>query len=813
MKGISGWLVAMSTGVCALFAFATATPSALALPPGRHYELVSPPYKNGYGVNGGNGITAVAPDGESVAFFSQGAFAETPGKSVFAIYLARRGSKEWGTTPVTPPASVTPMANEPEDFSPSLGSGLWTGCPGPDVYRVEYECSEYTYLMHPSTAPSDLVEWGVAGFPLKTISGMPFSPAYEGVSADFCHVFFAQGAVEGFTSEGGPLLPEAQGTEGSLYDLKRGCGAETGLSLVGVKNKDGSHGEPEVIDPGCVETLGGFGNAEGSGRADDGSKFNAAVDNGERVFFTDFTNPVDGKQHCGSAITMSSANPPEVFARLGGTRTVEVSRPLDPGPYGGCGEGGAAGETPGEVPCADADMHPASLFWGASEDGSKVFFTSAGALLPGVSDASQNLFMATIGCPNQASGCTVGEDRVTSLVRASIPVSGEAAGVQGVTQVALDGSRVYFVARGVLSAASGPEGLLPLEGADNLYVYDSATEEVSFIADLCSDPGESGVVADHRCPSNVQAVGERDDLRLWHQEQDNKLDSETAGPAGDEGRFLVFSSVGQLVKSDTDNARDVYRYDARTGVLDRISSGEDGADANGSGEDVGASESEDAAVVTVPGIAENSLFVQRHMNNRGISDDGSRIVFTSAAPLSAKAKNGVADVYEWHLGEGEAGEGSVSLVSSGLSPTPDGDPVISPSGEDIFFVSSQGMVARDTDGQADVYDARMGPGFAPEAAEALSCSGSDACLGPLSPPAPLLVPGTLAQAPEGDLPAPAVAATKPKTATKARKAKAKKKKRKAKRKKAKARGRAVKAGRTSDARTVVASGGASGAGR
>ncbi len=92
MKGISGWLVAMSTGVCALFAFATATPSALALPPGRPTSW-SAPYKNGYGVNGGNGITAVAPDGESVAFFSQGAFAETPGKSVFAYTLLAEGAR------------------------------------------------------------------------------------------------------------------------------------------------------------------------------------------------------------------------------------------------------------------------------------------------------------------------------------------------------------------------------------------------------------------------------------------------------------------------------------------------------------------------------------------------------------------------------------------------------------------------------------------------------------------------------------------------------------------------------------------------
>ena len=48
-----------------------------------------------------------------------------------------------------------------------------------------------------------------------------------------------------------------------------------------------------------------------------------------------------------------------------------------------------------------------------------------------------------------------------------------------------------------------------------------------------------------------------------------------------DGGFLVFTSYGQLSAGDTDTAQDVYRYDAESGALDRVSVGEDGYDANG----------------------------------------------------------------------------------------------------------------------------------------------------------------------------------------------------------------------------------------
>lgn len=66
-SSIVGFIVTL--GIC--LSWAT---TAFALPEGRHYEMVSPAYKGGYGVSE---IDAVLPDGESVAFVSLGAFTES----------------------------------------------------------------------------------------------------------------------------------------------------------------------------------------------------------------------------------------------------------------------------------------------------------------------------------------------------------------------------------------------------------------------------------------------------------------------------------------------------------------------------------------------------------------------------------------------------------------------------------------------------------------------------------------------------------------------------------------------------------------
>jgi hypothetical protein len=234
----------------------------------------------------------------------------------------------------------------------------------------------------------------------------------------------------------------------------------------------------------------------------------------------------------------------------------------------------------------------------------------------------------------------------------------------------------------------------------------------------------------------------------------------------------VFSSYGQLVTSgrqaDTDNASDVYRYDAESGVLDRVSVGEAGYHSNGNGSD---------------NVRENADATIRARAGRAVSEDGSRIVFTSAEPLSSSVSNGLVNAYEWHKQPGSS-EGRVSLVSTGSDEEGVSDVVITPSGGDVFFVTAQGLVGQDTDGAPDVYDAHIctpsAPCFPSPPSEPEPCSG-DACQGPLTNPAPLLVPGSVSRAPGENLVQPAKAKPKKKKPTKK---KARKKKRKASAKKA-----------------------------
>ena len=222
--------------------------------------------------------------------------------------------------------------------------------------------------------------------------------------------------------------------------------------------------------------------------------------------------------------------------------------------------------------------------------------------------------------------------------------------------------------------------------------------------------------------------------------------------AGLRGEFLVFSTYAQLTTDDTNAAKDVYRYDTETGVISRVSVGEDGYDPDGGGGTLGAS--------IAQGHRGGSVRNQYEMNNRAISEDGSRIVFTSGEPLSPSDTNGLVNAYEWHADV--TGGGTVALVSTGSDQEAVTEVVISPDGSSVLFDTVQGLVSLDTDGAPDIYDARLGEGFPPsDEAPDEPCEG-DGCQGPLTNPAPLLVPGSVSQAPGGNLLGPVVSATKAK---------------------------------------------------
>jgi hypothetical protein len=84
------------------------------------------------------------------------------------------------------------------------------------------------------------------------------------------------------------------------------------------------------------------------------------------------------------------------------------------------------------------------------------------------------------------------------------------------------------------------------------------------------------------------------------------------------------------------------------------------------------------------------------------------------------------NVYQYEPnGLGSCGEssGCVSLLSSGTSTRESAFIDATPSGGDVFFVTSQQLLSQDRDQSFDLYDARV-------------CTDSSPCLPPESPPAP-----------------------------------------------------------------------------
>lgn len=718
----------------------TSVPPAFANGDGRVFERVSPAYKGGFGASF---IEAVGQSGESVAFYSPTAFAGAPAglsQNVDALdYIARRGATGWSSTPVMPPYTVLPAVagggSGPgnRDITPDLAVTLALGQVGPSNEAAEKEGTEAKFVLHDTDLPDADAYWDRVGPPLTLLNhSAPIFFRYLGSSSSFCRLYFDEGILNTLRSGLEVPLEEAENAYEQAYEQTRGCGTEgSKLRLVAVDNTGA------LISPLCRADI-GIEHFAGVNK-EVKSAFNAISADGEQAFFT--------------TCIANHESDHQLFLRLAGAHTIEVSKPLSES----CGE---------EIPCHEATKRASADFAGASEDGSKVFFTTSAQLTGEDTDSGNDLYLAEIGCPS-GGGCAATERRVTGLTQVSHDPNGGEADVLGVVRTAPDGSRAYFVAQGDLLSASERQALegegrsTPAVGADNLYMYDAKSGEVKFIAELCSGHTVSGSVENDRCPSFGGT-----DKELW---QLLNGDSSLAQTAGDDGRYLVFVSYGQLTSDDTDAAADVYRYDAVTGSLQRISLGEDGYDSNGN--------SSEFDSVIEAGHYGGTVLRQYELNNREISEDGSRIVFTTAEPLSPAATNHLVNVYEWH--ENAAG-GEVSLLSDGSGPTSITDVVMAPSGRDVFFVTTQGLVPQDVDGQPDIYDARLGGGFAPQPAAEEPCSG-DACQGPLTTPAPLLVPGSISQPAEESVVAPPrSAATPQKAKKKATKHKAKKKKRKGK---------------------------------
>lgn len=657
----------------------------------RAYEMVSPPFKDGFPIQA-VGYTSgdIAGGAPLYGGSSLGAFASGPDIVEGAFgndYLFRRSVEGWETIAIDPQPSqfvLNPNAARAREGGGALavsedgaalmqlhaptesifGSDLYMRSPGGALSLVGPMMPEGAFPAEPT------------GLQAPALTGL----AFAGASPDLSRVlFYIHPALEEGASAPFNLWPGDStigATEASsLYEYAGTHNARP--SLVGVT------GPGEQISQCGV----GLGGQQGA------NTHNAVSESAETVFFT--ASP----QCPGNETTGPGSGPPayEIFARLAGApeHTTTISEPTPEECEGAC-----AG-----IPVADAN------FEGASQDGSKAFFTSTQKLLADATEdhgtheqegeVKSDSAVENGGCQAAASsgGCNLyeydlgaGEGHHLLLVSAG---SASGAQVQGVAAVSEDGTHVYFVARGKLAGAN-VEGHEPREGEENLYLFerDERTAREGFAE------GRTTFVA---------TLSEADSEQ-WSRTGEAPMN------VTPDGRFLVFTSVADLTADDTSSVKQVFRYDAQEGRLTRVSIGYDN-DGNTS--------TFPAVIKTTALSTAQRVGIDTHPS---VSSDGAIVVFRSSASLTPQAEAGVKSVYEYH-------DGHVYLVSDGhtnigspelfVGSTLDG---VSASGSDIFFRTYGSLLPQDTDTLADVYDARVDGGF-PTPSAPRGCSG-DGCQSP-----------------------------------------------------------------------------------
>jgi hypothetical protein len=672
------------------------------LPDCRAYEMVTPSYKEGY-----EGLVDVySPDGEKAMFTSYGAFAGPPGTGEnpeeSGLYLAIRTPTGWQTTPLNVPLSEF-VGQVPLAYEVESGATLW------DQHTPQQPA--LTRGLYIRSADGRYTYIGRLN---PTVEGEE-SNVIETQERDYDrtlaatknyeHVVIFASSPNGYWKEfDGHVFDTTETELGSLYEYS-GENNEKPM-LVGV-----------VGEKGSTDLIGKCGTALGSGR--EGSEYNALSASGEVIIFT-----------------VLRAEPPECFAapsttqlyvRVGGARMSATQAKTVPVSVNDCTE--------------ECGAESGKNFEGASETDEQIFFTSTQKLTNGAANGTESGNASSqSGCTNarEHGGCNLYE--FTGALRGN-PVLKTVAGgdeVLGVVGVADDGTRLYFVAAKLLpTSGKNIYGAEAQEGQPNLYVYDAATGATGFVATLSEE-----------------------DQPDWQKSQEGRQ----AEIAGKSGEFLLFpSTAAWLIPGEKATAEQIYEYDAVTGELVRVSKGENGFNDNGL--EVGSI------------IAPASLHVadfRTSANLSNIAKNGLTVVFKSKGQLSesaTSAEKSCSSIYEFRT-PGRLSEGSVHLISDGRDAQPYKGAAcgakfngMDAQGENILFSTADPLLPTDVNGvQRDVYDARVDGGF-PAAVEAGTCSAGT-CEAPGTSSPSLTAPGSMTQAVEGDVTAPAPAVSSPKPAPK-----------------------------------------------
>ncbi|HTZ63360.1 MAG TPA: hypothetical protein VMB51_04595 [Solirubrobacteraceae bacterium] len=704
--------------------FTTLPSAAGTLADGRAWELVSPPEKHGaliYPIGGttegaapGSGAIQAAEAGGAITYaanapIGEGVAGDRAPEATQALSV--RTSEGWSTQDIVTPHEhsegivPTNLPQEYRAFSGDLSLGLVQPFGGfgnryaePPLVAGAQSEERGIYLRNDSDP--GCLQASLAGCfqalldSADVSSGAQFGGEVEvlGASPDLQHVVFSSGVALSSTP------PSASG----LYEYNAGESGAGALQLISIlpgNSVAAEEPEPQLgdLDPGVS------------------SARDAVSDDGSRVFWS---AQIEGRSATVTRLFMRDTTQQE-------TIQINAAQGL---------------REPSGEEAEKEEVH----FRSASADGSRVFFTDNFPLTTSSRLRREEGGPADLYVCEVLQGARGPECKLTDLTVQQRPETQESADVVGtVLGNSEDGSYVYFVANGVLSDAARAEGATPGDCA-RPSARSAAQADARCNLYLARFDSQSG---QWQTPRFIASLSQQDSPD-WGSSGGLSLASLTARVSPN-GRYLAFMSRESLTgydnrdqSTEAQGARDeeVYVYDAQQarlvcvscnpqgepphGVLDREATGEGKGllvDRFGVWQETQAEEQgappralDHWLAGSIPGWTPldpyQALYQSRYLTNQG------RLFFDSPDELVPAAHNGRQDVYEYEpqgIGSCGSAPGCVSLISSGNSDHESAFLDASASGEDVFFLTSQALVAGDHDSSYDVYDAHVCSAQAP----------------------------------------------------------------------------------------------------
>jgi hypothetical protein len=372
----------------------------------------------------------------------------------------------------------------------------------------------------------------------------------------------------------------------------------------------------------------------------------------------------------------------KLYMRIDGTSTIQLnaSERTDCADHDPC-----AG-----TPELDPNGVQPARFQTASSDGTRAFFTTSQQLTDTHTTGNGNLYMYDTTAPGPH----------LTLISAGHNTEDTPADVKGVLGASDDGQYVYFDAVGQLVAGQ------PVLGA-GLGLYEWHDGVTTFITKLEKGPDELG----NPLPN------------FWG-----------SGPivarVTPDGKHLLFQSSNNVEGYPANGHAELYLYNGDTHELQCASCRADGTPAGGDATDMSRN-------------FEGGTGTSSHLSH-ALTDDGSRVFFTTTDRLVSQDANGKSDAYEF-----DSTTGAVHLLSGGTDNADSYFMDASANGNDAFFLTRQPLVGWDTDQNYDLYDARVDGGLPNPPAETQPSQR------PLAVGLPVVVPGSQTLHSGGNLKPPA----------------------------------------------------------